>query len=58
MKPLGSAAFICAGRWQLTVASIAPYLHLSTHSGSFPAFRLNTDSGIQPSAAQSKPIRE
>jgi hypothetical protein len=39
---LGSAIFFCAGPWQITLASVAPYFHLSTHSGSFPEFRLNT----------------
>lgn len=47
---LGSAIFFCAGGWQITVASIAPFFHLSTHSGSFPEFRLNTQGlgGILP----------
>ena len=39
---LGSAIFLCAGRWQITFASISPYFHLSSHPGSFPEFRLNT----------------
>lgn len=39
---LGSAVFFCAGPWQATFASISPYLHLSSHAGSFPEFRLNT----------------
>jgi hypothetical protein len=39
---LGSAIFFCAGRWQFTVSSIYPYIHLSTHPGSFPEFRLDT----------------
>lgn len=39
---LGSALFFCAGRWQITFASIPPYFHLSSHSGSFPEFHLNT----------------
>ena len=39
---LGSAIFLCAGRWQITFASIPPYFHLSSHPGSFPEFRLNT----------------
>ncbi|MDN5882635.1 MAG: hypothetical protein L0H37_09725 [Nitrosospira sp.] len=56
---LGSAIFFCAGRWQITMASISPYFHLSTHSGSFPEFRLNTESlGKIPSAAQDKPMME
>ena len=39
---LGSAIFFYAGGWQVTFASIYPYFHLSTHAGSFPEFRLNT----------------
>ncbi|MEO7559788.1 MAG: hypothetical protein ABIT23_05990 [Nitrosospira sp.] len=40
---MGSAIFLCAGRWQVTLASILPYFHLSSHPSSFPEFRLNTD---------------
>ena len=40
---MGSAIFLCAGRWQVTFASILPYFHLSSHPGSFPEFRLNTE---------------
>lgn len=39
----GSAIFLRAGRWQVTLASISPYFHLSSHAGSFPEFRLKTD---------------
>lgn len=39
---LGSAIFFYAGRWQITLASISPYFHLSSYSGSFPEFRLDT----------------
>jgi hypothetical protein len=39
---LGSAIFFYAGRWQITLASMSPYFHLSSHSGSFPEFRLDT----------------
>lgn len=56
---LGSAIFFCAARWQITVASIFPYFHLSTHSGSFPEFRLNTqDLGGIPSASPGKSTME
>jgi len=40
--PLGSAIFFCAGRWQITVATISPYFHLSSQPDSFPEFRLDT----------------
>ena len=57
--PLGSAIFFCAGHWQVTVASISPYLHLSAHPGSFPEFRLNTQGlGETPSAPQVKSTME
>ncbi len=39
---LGSAIFFRAGQWQITLASVSPYFHLSRHSGSSPEFRLNT----------------
>lgn len=56
---LGSAIFVCAGRWQITLASLSPYFHLSTHSGSFPEFRLDTQGlGEIPSALHSKPTME
>jgi hypothetical protein len=58
IKTLGTAMFFCAGRWQLTCATVAPYIHLSTHSGSIPAFRLDTDFGVRTSAAQTKLVRE
>jgi hypothetical protein len=39
---LGSVIFFYAGRWQITLASISPYFHLSSYPGSFPEFRLDT----------------
>lgn len=49
---LGSAIFFYAGRWQITLASISPYFHLSSHPGSFPEFRLNTQGlGKMPPAS-------
>ncbi len=42
IRPLGSAIFFCAGSWQITLAPMPPYFHLSTHSDSFPEFRFNT----------------
>jgi hypothetical protein len=39
---LGSAIFFYAGRWQVTLASLSPYFHLSSYPGSFPEFRLDT----------------
>jgi hypothetical protein len=42
-KTLGSAFFLCLGKWQATFATVAPYVHLSTHPDSCPEFRLDTD---------------
>jgi hypothetical protein len=42
-KILGSACFLCFGRWQATFATVAPYFHLSTDPKSFPAFRLDCE---------------
>jgi hypothetical protein len=39
---LGSAIFVCAGNWQITFATLSPFVHLSQHAGSFPEFRLST----------------
>lgn len=38
---LGSAAFVCAARWQLMFATLPPYVHLSTNPSRFPEFRIN-----------------
>jgi hypothetical protein len=57
-RTLGTAMFFCAGRWQLTCATVAPYIHLSTQAGSLPVFRLNTDSGVRASETQIKTIGE
>ncbi|MBA4141420.1 MAG: hypothetical protein H0X43_00105 [Nitrosospira sp.] len=52
---LGSTIFFCAGRWQVTLASIPPYFHLSSHAGSFPEFHLRTD-GLSNTQSSSKRI--
>jgi hypothetical protein len=38
---LGSAVFVCWGRWQWMASTLAPWIHLSRESGSFPQFRLD-----------------
>ena len=50
---LGSALFFCAGRWQITFASISPYFHLSSQADSFPEFRLDTE-GLEVPRPQKK----
>lgn len=40
---MSSAFFVCGGKWQVTLASISPYLHLSLNSSSYPKFSLNTN---------------
>ncbi|MEO7497674.1 MAG: hypothetical protein ABIT83_21170 [Massilia sp.] len=37
---LGSAVFLCCGRWQWMAASMAPWFHLSRDADSYPQFRL------------------
>ncbi|MEO8992693.1 MAG: hypothetical protein ABI284_08140 [Nitrosospira sp.] len=49
---LGSALFFCAGRWQITLSSISPYFHLSSHPDSFPEFRLDTQGLEAPSSSK------
>ncbi len=39
---IGQAIFFCMGSWQLTLATIYPYIHLSTHLNSYPEFFLDT----------------
>ena len=39
---LGSAYFLCSTGWQLTLASLFPYFHLSFHENSYPEFYLKT----------------
>ncbi len=56
---LGSAIFFCAGRWQITFASLAPYFHLSSNLDSFPEFLLNTEGlGKVSFAKHDKPTME
>lgn len=38
---LGSAVFLRIGSWQIMVAAIPPYFHLSTYPGSFPTLVLS-----------------
>ena len=37
---IGMATFLSAGNWQISISSIAPRLHFSTHARSFPEFSL------------------
>jgi hypothetical protein len=37
---LGSAVFLCWGRWQWTASTLAPWFHLSRDPASFPQFRV------------------
>lgn len=37
---LGSAVFLCYGRWQWMASSMAPWVHLSRAADSYPQFRL------------------
>lgn len=56
---LGNAIFFCAGRWQITFASIPPYFHLSLNPESFPEFHLSTRGlGKNSSAEHDKPTME
>ena len=42
-KSFGSALFFCVTKWQITIASLYPYFHLSFHNDSIPQFYLKTD---------------
>lgn len=39
---LGSATFLCCGRWQWMLSTLAPYLHLSRHPGAWPRLSFDT----------------
>ena len=41
---LGSAVFLCCGRWQWMLANRAPYLHLSRGPAAFPTMLFDTSS--------------
>lgn len=41
-RQLGSATFLRCGRWQWTLATLAPYVHLSRHAAAFPQFSFDT----------------
>lgn len=47
MIKLGSATFLRCGNWQWTSSTLAPYFHISRHSGSFPSFHFDTN-GLNP----------
>lgn len=42
MAAAGSAVFLCAGRWQLMLATVAPYIHFSGNPVVLPNFRIDT----------------
>ncbi len=48
-RHLGSAAFLCLGRWQWMLATCAPYFHLSRHAGAIPQFHLALEPSCKPS---------
>lgn len=45
---LGSAMFLRCGAWQWTLASIAPYCHLSRRPGAMPQFSFDTGALARP----------
>lgn len=50
-KRIGAVIFLCAGSWQISAATVRPYLHLSTRPQSFPVFALDPR---QPSGNEAK----
>jgi hypothetical protein len=40
-KRIGTAVFLTAGRWQISLATIAPYFFISRNPRSFPVFALH-----------------
>ena len=47
---LGTATFLCCGRWQWMFATLAPYVHLSHRASSFPRLVFDT-SRLCPSSS-------
>jgi hypothetical protein len=41
-KPIGWAVFVCAGKVQVTISSIKPFMHFSISEKSFPTFQLQS----------------
>jgi hypothetical protein len=42
-RRVASATFLCVGQWQLMIATVKPYVHLSLNAKSFPVLRLDAD---------------
>jgi hypothetical protein len=40
---VGTVTVLSIGSWQISAATIPPYLHFSTHPESFPTFVLDTE---------------
>jgi GNAT superfamily N-acetyltransferase len=51
---LGDALFICCGRWQWMISSLAPYVHLSRDPASYPQLMFDT-SALADIAPQESP---
>jgi hypothetical protein len=42
-RRIGAATFVTLGPWQIAVATVPPYFHLSTFAGSFPTYALSPE---------------
>jgi len=40
---IGVVTFLSVGPWQIAASTVPPYIHLSTHAGSFPTYALNPE---------------
>ena len=44
---IGAATFLSIGSWQMSVSTVPPYIHFSTHVDSFPTFALNPEQRLR-----------
>ena len=48
---IGTATFLSIGPWQVSIATVRPYFHFSTHSDSFPTYALSSNRARGPERA-------
>jgi hypothetical protein len=44
---IGAVTFLSIGSWQMSVSTVPPYIHFSTHVDSFPTFALNPEQRLR-----------
>jgi hypothetical protein len=44
---IGAVTFLSMRSWQMSVSTVPPYIHFSTHADSFPTFALNPEQRLR-----------